>query len=330
VDAFNVMVQRELGPLMSIEVGYVGNRGGNVFAGDGPAININQATIIGYPDVPRNERRPFFNRFGWTQDVDYFCNCADNAYDSLQTRLTKRFANGYSFQVNYTLQRAEQESGEYFETPLPEHRGLFDRDLNRGPADWDRTHNFTFTLVAELPIGRGRAYLSDVSPAMDLLVGGWQFNANTFIQSGLPFNVSYRNAGADRDTGPNRPDLVGDPDGPETRTQWFNTTPIGEAGSAFARPEPGTFGNLPRNELRGPGYWRVDASLFKLFNFASDRTLEVRLEAVNLFNHVNLGNPDAEVGVPGNPNPNAGRINSTAYGGSDPQRNFQFGVKFRF
>jgi outer membrane receptor protein involved in Fe transport len=330
VDAFNITVQRELTPTLSLEVGYVGNRGGNVFAGDGPAININQASIIGYPDVSRNRRRPFFNAFAWTQDVDYFCNCATNAYDSLQAKLNKRFSDGYSLQVNYTLQKAEQDSGEYFQTPLAPAAGLFDTALNRGPADWDRTHNLVVSLVAELPIGRGRLYLSDVSPAMDLLVGGWQVNTNTFIQSGLPYNVTYRNAGADRDTGPNRPDLIGDPEGPQTRQQWFNATAIGESGSAFGRPAVGTFGNLPRNELRGPGYWRVDASLFKHFTFADNRNIEVRFEAVNLFNHVNLGNPDSEVGVPGNPNPNAGRINSTAYGGNDLQRNFQFGLKVRF
>jgi hypothetical protein len=329
-DAFNVTVQRQLGATTSLEVAYVANRGGNVFAGDGPAININQASIIGYPNVPRNQRRPFFNAFGWTQDVDYFCNCATNAYDSLQTRFTKRFSDGYSFQVNYTLQRAVQDSGEYFQTPLPQAEGLFDTDLNRGPADWERTHNLVISLVAELPIGRGRTYLADVSPAMDLLVGGWQFNTNTFIQSGLPFNVSYRGAGADRDTGPNRPDLIGDASGPGPRDQGFNAAPIGSSGSAFGRPAVGTFGDLPRNELRGPGYWRVDASLFKHFRFDADRMLEVRIEAVNLFNHVNLGNPDSEVGVPGNLNPNAGRITSTAYGGSDPQRNFQFAVKFKF
>ena len=73
----------------------------------------------------------------------------------------------------------------------------------------------------------------------------------------------------------------------------------------------------------------MDASLFKQFQF-DRRILEVRIESVNLLNHVNLANPDSEVGVPGNPNPNAGRINSTAFGGLDPQRNFQFGVKFRF
>jgi outer membrane receptor protein involved in Fe transport len=330
VDAFNVTVQHELTPTMSVEVAYVGNRGGNVFAGDGPAININQASIIGYPGVPRNSRRPYFNEFGWTQDVDYFCNCATNAYDALQAKLTKRFSRGYSLNVNYTLQKAEQDSGEYFQTPLPPAAGLFDTALNRGPADWDRTHSLIVSLVAELPIGTGRAWMTDASPAMNLLVGGWQFNTNTIIQSGLPFNVTYRNAGADRDTGPNRVDLIGDPEGPQTRDEWFNATAIGEAGSAFGRPAAGTFGNLPRNELRGPGYWRVDASLFKHFAFAGSRTVEVRIEAVNIFNHVNLGNPDSEVGVPGNPNPNAGRITSTAYGGNDLQRNFQFGVKVRF
>ena len=51
---------------------------------------------------------------------------------------------------------------------------------------------------------------------------------------------------------------------------------------------------------------------------------------VNFLNHVNLGNPDSEVGVPGNPNTNAGRINSTAYFNADPLRQFQFGLKYRF
>ena len=107
-------------------------------------------------------------------------------------------------------------------------------------------------------------------------------------------------------------------------------TPIGSSGSAFGRPARGTFGDLPRNYLRGPGYWRVDASVFKHIRFADTRDLELRVEVVNLFNHVNLGNPDSEIGVPGNPNPNAGRINSTAYFNLDPQRNWQFAVKVRF
>jgi hypothetical protein len=331
VDAFNVTVQRQLTQSMSVEGGYVGNRGRDVFAGDGPAIDVNQATLNGFLDgVPRNQRRPFYNRFGWTQGIDYFCNCATNSYDSMQLKLTRRFSDGYSANVNYTLQRVRQHGGGYFETDLPEHRGLYNSALEYGPPDWDRVHGFVLSLVAEVPVGRDRRFMRDLSPAADAILGGWQLNTNTTIQSGLPFNVSYRDAGQDRDTGPNRPDLVGDPDGPKTREQWFNAAGIGSPGSAFARPARGTFGNLPRNALRGPGYWRVDASLFKHLPLGGGRGLELRIEAVNLFNHVNLGNPDSEVGVPGNPNPNAGRITSTAYGNADPQRNLQFAAKFRF
>src|SRR5690606_37053664 len=116
------------------------------------------------------------------------------------------------------------------------------------------------------------------------------------IQSGLPFNVGYADAGADRDVGPNRPNLVGDPEGPKTRDQWFNTAPIGSPNSAFGRPAAGTFGNLERNALRGPYYRRTDASIFKHFRLGGNRDLELRIDAVNLFNVVYLGTPDSEVG----------------------------------
>ncbi|CAN5789523.1 hypothetical protein BH24ACI5_BH24ACI5_14910 [soil metagenome] len=333
VDAFNVIVQRQLTDTMSVEAGYVGNRGRNVFAGDGPAINVNQPTLVGYPNVPQNNRRPFFaggvandlglgGAFGWTQGIDFFCNCANNAYDSLQAKFNKRFSAGYSVKANYTLQRQVQESSDYF---------FYDVELNKGPAGWDRTHNFVLSLVAELPVGNGRRYLSSVSPVVDAIIGGWQFNANHIVQSGLPFDVNYRGADADRDTGGNnRPNLTGDPDGPQTRDQWFNAAPIGAPGSAFTRPAAGTFGNMKRNSLRGPGYWRTDASIFKHFRVTGTKQLEVRAEAVNLFNNVNLGNPDSQIGVPGNNNNNAGRINSTAYFNNDPQRNFQFALKFTF
>ncbi|MDQ3346371.1 MAG: TonB-dependent receptor, partial [Acidobacteriota bacterium] len=333
VDAFNVTVQQQLTSTLSVEAAYVGNRGRNVFAGDGPAFNVNQPTLVGYPNVPQNLRKPFFaggvannlglgGPFGWTQGIDFFCNCAENSYDSLQMKFTKQFSDGYSAKVNYTLQRQLQENGDYF---------IYDRELNKGPADWDRKHNFVLSLVAELPIGRDRRYLSGISPLADAVVGGWQFNTNTIVQSGLPFSVNYRDAGADRDTGGNnRPNLTGDPEGPKTQDQWFNITPIGASGSPYSRPARGTFGTMKRNSLRGPGYWRTDASIFKHFRLGGARGLEIRAEAVNLFNNVNLGNPDSEIGVPGNNNSNAGRINSTAYFNNDPQRNFQFAAKFTF
>ena len=334
VDAWNVTVQHQLGPTMSVEAGYIGNKGRHVFVGDGPDVNFNAATIEGFPGVPRDQRRPFFSgavvppntglsgAYGWTQDIAAYYNPGQNWYNALQLRFNRRFSDGYAIQTNYTLQKAEQESteGSYW---------IWDRELAKGPADWDRTHNFNLTLLYQMPFGRDQRWGSDWSGAVDAVLGGWQFNTNLTIQSGRPFNVNYANSGLDRDTGPNWPNLIGDGDGEKTQQQWFNGTPIGSQGSAFERPAPGTFGNLGRNALRGPGYWRADASLFKSLTFG-ERRLELRLEAVNLFNNVNLENPDTEVGVPGNPRPNAGRITSTAYGGQDLQRNLQFGVKFVF
>ena len=134
----------------------------------------------------------------------------------------------------------------------------------------------------------------------------------------------------DRDTGPNRPNVIGDIKIRRAgRDQWFNATPIGSPNSAFARPAVGTFGNMERNALRGPGYWRTDASIFKHFRLGGNRDSRSALEAVNLFNNVNLGNPDSGSACPAT-RTNAGRINSTAFGNADPQRNFQFGLKFSF
>jgi hypothetical protein len=332
VDAFNVTVQRQLSDTTSVEVGYVGNRGRDVFAGDGPEVGVNDPTLEGFPSVPRNQRLPFFaNRrtpylnlggnYGWTQGIGYFCNCAENWYDSLQARFNKRFSDGYAFQANYTWQKAEGEGGGYF---------FWDRSVEKGVQDWDRTHILNLTLVYELPFGRDKKYGQDWSGLTDAFLGGWQFNATHTMQSGIPFNVGYADSGSDRDVGPGRPNLIGDPEGDKTRDRWFNTTPIGSSGSAFGDPAVATFGDLERNALRGPYYRRTDASLFKHFRLGGSRDLEVRIEAVNLFNVVNLGNPDAEVGTATSARPNAGRISSTAYFGADPQRNLQFAVKFLF
>jgi hypothetical protein len=336
LDAYNVTFQRQLTDTMAFELAYVGNKGTHVFAGDGPAVNHNEPIIDGFTEgVPRNDRRPFFagpiqgfgGAFGWTQGIDFFCNCADNRYDSIQTKLTRRFANGYSFQAHYTWQKVRQDGAE----------GLFFfpqyREVSRGRPDWDRVHNFVITALVELPFGKGKPILSDASGALNQIVGGWQFNTNVIIQSGLPFSVNYAGAGADRDIGPNRADETGDPgigSGDGISSPYFNVTPIGESGSPWGRPAAGTYGNSGRNAYTGPGYWRVDGSLFKRFELGGSKMLELRVEAVNLLNHVNLGNPDSEVGSPGNPRTNAGRITNTAYFGADPQRNLQFALRFLF
>ena len=313
VDAWNVTLQHEFSKTVSVEAAYVGNKGTHVFCGNNPDCEGNQPTLAGFPNVPRNDRRLFFNKFGWTQDVLLYGDGGDNHYNAFQTKLTKRFSQSYSILTHYTLQRTSNYDRDYF---------FIDRSINFGPADFDRTHVFVFSQVAELPFGRNKRFFGNASKGWDYLIGGWQFNSNTTIQSGLPFNVGYDTGGIS-DTGPNRPDLVGEISTGGPRTRFFDPT-------VFAKPAVATFGNLERNALRGPNYWRTDASLFKKFRFTESKELEFRVESVNLFNHVNLDQPDGFLGDPASPNANAGRISNTAYGGTDPQRNFQFALKFKF
>ncbi len=220
------MVQRQLTDSMSVEVGYVGNRGTSVFAGDGPEFNVNQPTIDGFASgVSQNDRRPFYSgiktpeqnlggAFKLSQGINYFCNCATNWYDSLQTKLNKRFSDGYQISANYTWQKAKGHSDNYF---------LWDPNQNYGVQGWNRTNIFNLTLVWELPYGKGRKHGADMSNVMEAILGGWQFNANHTIQSGVPFDVGYNDAGADRDTGTNRPNLIGNADGPKTTARSGST-----------------------------------------------------------------------------------------------------------
>jgi Carboxypeptidase regulatory-like domain/TonB dependent receptor-like, beta-barrel len=318
VDAYNFTVQFQLTNKTSLEAAYVGNKGTHVFAGDGPDLSPNQIPIAGFtPGRNGTLAKPFFKQFGWSQDFRYFCNCADNHYDSLQLKLDKRFSEGYSVLLHYTYQHQIQEDGGYF---------FFDSGLNRGPAGWQRNHNFVFSQVYELPIGKGKRLLGGVSRKADLLIGGWQFNSNTTLQSGMPFDNCFDTTGIS-DTGTCRPNVNGDVETGSFRDTDGQIRYIKDL-SVFSKPTtPGTFGNQKRNSLRGPGYWRTDASLFKKFRFTERVEGEFRIESVNFFNHVNLNNPD---GFVSSFSGTGGVINATAYGGTDPQRNFQFAFKLKF
>ncbi|HKQ75399.1 MAG TPA: TonB-dependent receptor [Blastocatellia bacterium] len=318
VDAYNFTVQYQLTNSMSLEAAYVGNKGTHVFAGDGPDFSPNQVPIAGFtPGRNGTLAKPFFNKFGWTQDFRYFCNCADNHYNSLQLKLDKRFSNSYSLLMHYTWQDQVQEDGGYF---------FFDSSLNRGPAGWQRDHNFVLAQVYELPFGKGKKFLGGVSKGADYFIGGWQFNSTTTIQSGLPFDNCIDTSGIS-DTGTCRPNVNGNVETGAFRESNGQIRYIKDL-SVFSKPTaPGTFGNQKRNSLRGPGYWRTDASLFKKFKFTERVEGEFRIESVNFFNHVNLGNPD---GFVSSFTGSGGVINSTAYFGADPQRNFQFAFRLKF
>jgi hypothetical protein len=310
LDAWNVTVQHQLSNNTSFEVGYVGNKGTHVFAGDGPAYNPNQP--VAGPG-PENLRKPFFTRFGWTQGINYFGNDADNRYNALQTKFEHRLPS-LNILAHYTLSKTVNNEDNYF---------IHNRELGRGPSSFDRTHVFFFTEVWDLPVGRGKKFLTDTSNAWDYAIGGWQLNSTTTWQSGLAFTPTVSGANCSVNSGPCRPDLIGDPEvSDQNRNQWFQGG-IGP-GTPWAKAADGQFGNAKRGSLRGPTFFQTDLSIFKNFRITETVKAEFRAEVFNLFNHVNLGLPTTEVD-----NPNAGRITGLQFPNAR-MRQWQFGARIKF
>jgi outer membrane receptor protein involved in Fe transport len=327
-DAWNVTVQHQLRGDMTVEAAYIGNKGTHVFAGFGADYDFNQATIEGFGTLTTNQRKPFFNRFGWSQNFRYYGNDASSNYHGMQLKAEKRFSRGYSLLGHYTFSRAFNYTNLYYN---------IDADLAYGPNDNHRTHLFGLNGVWELPFGSGRRYLSDAGGALQAIIGGWQVNTVFTWQSGLPFTPSYRDCNADRDTGWCRPDLVGEwkPDS-QTAEAWFVTTPLaadgrvtpltanGQVLGPWRRPERATFGNVGRNRLLGPSFSQWDISFFKNFVVTERFRAQFRAEAFNIANTVNLANPNGCVDCPGT----AARITNIFQLAT--MRQWQFGLRLEF
>ena len=339
LDAYNLTIQRQLSNSVSAEIGYVGNKGTHVFAGNNPDINPNQASVIGFHpqlancvgaattncNVAKNNRRAFFAPFGWTQDITYFANAASSNYNGLQTKIEKRFTNGLQMLAHYTWSKALNFDQDYF--AIQPHHGL---------VDFNRKHVFVLSSVYELPIGRGKAYASNIPKWADYVIGGLETSGNLTWSSGLPFSVSYNECGSDIDSGPcwaaktgsvstNVSGLQTPASGAPFRTFF---TPVaafttnGASGGGFTRPAQDTFGS--RNSLYGPRYANVDFSIAKNFNITERASAQFRAEVFNLFNHPQLANPNSCIDCAG-----SGTITGLA-GNIAQMRNIQLGLRFQF
>jgi outer membrane receptor protein involved in Fe transport len=234
LDAWNLTVQRQLTNTMSLEMAYFGNKGSQVFAGNGPAYDVNQiayapgsafvTTAGASPNftaaggITQDQRRPFFNRFSIPDPVtglpvlccgggtmgNYFGNDSSSNYNAFQVKLDKRFNQGLQFQANYTWSKSFNYSND----------GGFLYSVNRassyGPTDFNRDHVFIFNGTYELPFGKGKMFAGNANRAADLIIGGWQINSTVNISSGLPFTAYANNCSSVVDNGPCLPDKLGD------------------------------------------------------------------------------------------------------------------------
>jgi len=334
VDAWNATVEHQFTRSLVLSVAYVGNHGYHVTAG-GTNYNINQPTIVGFGTLNTNQRRLFYNEFGWTQSIKYFADDSTVKFDSLQVRGEKRFTNGLIFQGNFTWASAFDFANDYF---------LWNPKIDYGREGGIRRFVFNFNQVYELPFGKNKKFLKNASRGVDAALGGWQLSGIWLWESGYPFTPGYLDCGKDEDTGPCRANLVGNASLPNPSAQeWFAVATPGTSGTGclatatataelnangctrgpWSRPQPGTFGNVARDSFFGPHLFNADLSLSKIFKITERVNAQFRVESFNTFNHVNLGQPNATVD-----SPTAGQI--TSIQGLTQMRKWQFGLRVNF
>jgi hypothetical protein len=400
IDQWNATLQRQVTPTLNVTIGYVGNKGTHVFAGNGPAYNTNEAAIGGgsfaynctpnsapnlgtfdckqqfKPFSPQSFRRRLFlngvpaftypnfldssgNPITCCSDSpgDYFGNDASNKYNALQVKVEKRVSSGLQFLAHYTLSRSYNYTDSYYSV---------NRSIAWGPDDFSRNHVFVINTVYELPIGKGKKFMSDIGRAADLLIGGWQLTNTLNYSSGLPFTPSLGECGQVSDAGPCRPDANGTFKTGTSRDSngnllWFTPLPSGALSQALpeialsptditgqsdqcqvARPTSGVFslpacgqiGNVGRNSYRGPHGFYSDMALAKTFNITERYKAQFRFDAYNVFNHPVLAFSSTQGNTCVDCGSDSGRItdieNNNSPGSPSGMRQLQFGVRFIF
>ncbi|MGC2321769.1 MAG: TonB-dependent receptor [Terriglobales bacterium] len=189
----------------------------------------------------------------------------------------------------------------------------------RASGAFDARHVFNANGVWELPFGPGKAYLNEPG-ALRAMFGSWSFSTIFTAHTGFPVNVIVNRTGPDGNNSDQRPNLVA---GVPLYLSGGNFNP-----TAFAAPAAGTFGDVPRNFLRGRGVWQSDMGLAKRIPIREQLQLHFRAEVFNVFNKALYASPDGNIsdssfGLIQSP------LNPTPVGMGTP-RQFQFMLKAQF
>jgi hypothetical protein len=233
-------------------------------------------------------------------DITYAFDGGKSEYRALQIKYDWRMSADVSLLSAFTWSRAMDNGAASLENQngnFPAPQDINNLDAEWGTSGYDQPFNSTTSLVWGLPFGRGRVFGGGVSAPMDALIGGWRLAGINTMTSGVPVTFVYTPqataivSGIAQDfRGANnyRPNVVCDPsiDGTSI-TAYFNSACV-VAPTDASQP----FGNAPRNSVRAPWFWQLDASLSKQLSLGARAKLEVRIEAFNVLNRTNFQAPN--------------------------------------
>ena len=260
-------------------------------------------------------------------EVDYKTSGGHDDYRALQLSLVRRFSTGLTLNSQYTFSRSfgNTSGSNEARTAGNNARAIADYDYDNGFNNFDVRNTFNLSALYDLPIGKGKKY--DMGGVGNAILGNWDVGTIVNGRSGLPLEigivrpdvviqcvnaagcgglptgfvaqlsgnppagfiavVNTPGGGASRNV--RRPNLV-----PGVNPYLSNDRSVLNP-AAFSTPAPGTFGNVPRNFLRGPNFYQFDLVLNKRFRFSERTNLEFRTEIFNIFNHTNFDIPGSRL-----------------------------------
>src|SRR5229473_2979553 len=330
VESWTLKIEQQLSPNTALGVSYVGSHGYHeLLSVDAnlptPTICPASPCPAGYPAAAfyYPSGAPLANNAVW--NTTHWFSEGISSYHGLELDVNRRMSHGLQFRGVYTFSKT-LDDGDNMNTSVATNSPAFVANPLQPKADYGRA-SFDVRQAAvlqatyDLPFARANASVG--VPWANRLVKDWQLSGIVTLQSGLPFTpqLSY-NPSNDGDTrNPVRPSwnpnfagrvILGGPD------SYFDP-------HAFIQPLPGTFGNVGRNILQGPGLAQTDLSVARKFSLSERLGLQFRAEFFNLFNRTNFNTPNPVVyaAATGGPSPTAGVITST----TTTTRQLQFGLK---
>jgi len=295
VQNFNLNIQRQLSQSTLLQVGYVGSQGRKLPV----LLDINEPILINGVAV-----RPYAAQFPQLATIDEAESVTNSNYNSLQASLQQRLRRGVAATLNYTYAHSIDDSSAVRNT-VP--TNSYDLAFQRGSSSFDVRQMFTGFVSYEVP------QLAKFAPRV---TRGWQLNSLLTFSTGQPINILAGSNVSGTGENQDRVNLVGNPFANvpvltgTTAEQYLNP-------AAFGKPAAGSFGNIGRDAIYGPGFGSVDFSVFKTTYITERVSVEFRAEIFNLLNRTNWANPNATLS-----SSSFGQLTQTLNGGSAPGLGF--------
>lgn len=323
---WSLRVEQQIAPRTSFTLGYVGSHSYHQILSEDmnePVPTYEPDGSVFYPTGAKNANPNLANSTSWVSQ-------GDGSYHSLIVDVRRSFASGLQFRGNYTWAK-NLDDGSAWNTSVSGNTPAFvefplNPKLDWGPAATDVRNAASINASYELPFGPHQRFLNHAATPVNYIISGWTASAIVSAQSGFPFTpqLGYNPTGNGDTRNPVRPNWNPTFTGnlyPHTAKQYFNP-------AAFLPPATGTFGNVSRDALTGPGLTEVDFSATRTAHLSERLGLQFRAEFFNILNHTNFLTPNEVVysSATSGISPTAGLVTST----STTSRQIQFGAKLQF